>query len=387
MKYIKQLDSIRAIAVLLVMISHWIPTTYLINKIPNGGLGVDMFFVLSGFLITWILLDNRQKADLENAGKGMIIKNFYIRRTLRIFPIYYLVVFLLLIFSSYTGTDIKTSYPYYLTYTSNFYIHDNGEWPGILSHLWSLAVEEQFYLIWPALMLFVNKRYLLHVIYIFIGVGVLSQFLFITDPMGPIITTACFHAFGAGALLAWHLVYNKEGLPKLYKATKVLAAIAFVFFVAVVVKPEWNIIKVFRVISTAFGLFIITYLIYTLPTGKLKFGFIWNNRVLIFLGKISYGLYLYHNIIPYFTNKVMEKMGISLHNLLPYKLGSLLTIGINLSILMVVSWFSWILIEKPVLGLKKYFEYSGHEKHPQPGIEPLKVLQTPGTTNSVKLNK
>src|SRR5258706_16450661 len=102
MRYIKQLDSVRAIAVLLVIISHWIPPYYLINKIPNGGLGVDTFFVLSGFLITWILLSNRQKAEQEDILKRSVIKNFYIRRTLRIFPIYYLVLILLLIFHSYT---------------------------------------------------------------------------------------------------------------------------------------------------------------------------------------------------------------------------------------------------------------------------------------------
>jgi peptidoglycan/LPS O-acetylase OafA/YrhL len=157
-------------------------------------------------------------------------------------------------------------------------------------------------------------------------------------------------------------VYHKEGLPNFYKITQVLAVIAFVLLMAGVAKPEWGIFKMLRVISSALGIFLITYLVYKAPLGKIRLGFIWNNKVLIFLGKISYGLYLYHNIIPYFTNMALEKMGISAADLLPHKMGYLLMIGVNFVILLIVSWASWMIIEKPILGLKKHFEYSGHEK-------------------------
>lgn len=230
---------------MLVMISHWVPPNYFINKIPNGGLGVDIFFVLSGFLITWILLGNRKKAELENSGKGSVIRTFYFRRTIRIFPIYYLVVLALIVLQKYTDSSIGSSYGYYLTYTTNFYMFSLGKWEGIgiVSHLWSLAVEEQFYLLWPALMLFVPRKYLLHVIYIFIGIGVLSQVLLVNHTMGPIMTSTCFQAFGVGALLAWHLVYHEQGLEKFYKIIKALAIVAFIFFVAGIAKPEWNIFQ------------------------------------------------------------------------------------------------------------------------------------------------
>ena len=381
MKYIKQLDAVRAIAVLLVMISHWVPPDYFINKLPNGPLGVDIFFVLSGFLIAWILLANRQKAEAEDLGKGTIIKNFYVRRTLRIFPIYYILISLLLIFHSYTDTDIRTSYPWYFTYTSNFHIYNQGTWygVGIVSHLWSLAVEEQFYLIWPALMLFVNRKYLLHVIYGFIAIGIVSQILLFSDSMSSVLTPTCFHAFGAGAILAWIIVYHKERLPAFYKLTKILGVIAFILLLSIAVKPEWGVGGVFRVISSTLGIFIITYLVYKAPSGRLRLGFIWNNKVLIFLGKISYGLYLYHNIIPYYTNKLVLKMGISVAGLLPYKMGYLLMIGINFVILLIISWLSWMIIEKPILGLKKYFEYTGDEKQShQPGIERVNEISKAG---------
>lgn len=366
MKYIKELDSIRAIAVILVIISHWIPPEYIINKIPNGGLGVDIFFVLSGFLISWILLENKKKSEEFHISKVGFIKNFYIRRTLRIFPIYYLVIILLLIFHLYTNTDIGSSYPYYFTYTSNFHLFFGNTWEGvgILSHLWSLAVEEQFYLFWPTLMLFVPRRYLLHVIYIFIAVGVVTQILLRNHPMGPIMTPTCFHAFGAGALLAWHMVYFTAGLEKFYKAVKVLAFIALVIFIAGLVKPEWGIFKMLRILSSVFGLFIITYLIHRGKTGNLKLGFIWNNRALIFMGKISYSLYLYHLLIPYFTKMALESVGISVATLLPYKMGYVLMIGVNLVILIAISLTSWLVIEKPILALKKHFEYVEKEHTP-----------------------
>jgi len=175
MKYIKQLDSLRAIAVILVIISHWIPATNVINRIPNGAIGVDIFFVLSGFLISKILFDQRNNAELLNIPKFTLVKNFYVRRTLRIFPIYYLTIFVLLLFSKSTGTNIQSAFAYFLTYTSNFYFFKIQTWDGMVSHLWSLAVEEQFYLIWPWIILFSNKKYFLHIITIFILIGVLSN--------------------------------------------------------------------------------------------------------------------------------------------------------------------------------------------------------------------
>jgi peptidoglycan/LPS O-acetylase OafA/YrhL len=79
MKYIKQLDSIRAIAVLLVIVSHWFPEKNILNILPNGNLGVDIFFVLSGFLITTILLNNKIKKDNAETTLSRVLRNFYWR--------------------------------------------------------------------------------------------------------------------------------------------------------------------------------------------------------------------------------------------------------------------------------------------------------------------
>src|ERR1700733_11280286 len=105
MTYIKQLDSLRAIAVILVIVSHWMSGDSIIGRFPTGSIGVDIFFVLSGFLISKILFDNRNKSEELNISKSATIKNFYIRRALRIFPIYYLTIFILLFIHKYTGTN------------------------------------------------------------------------------------------------------------------------------------------------------------------------------------------------------------------------------------------------------------------------------------------
>lgn len=307
MKYIKQLDSIRAIAVILVVISHWVSVDHAINRTPNGAIGVDIFFVLSGFLISKILFDQRNNSEILNIPKSTLIKNFYVRRTLRIFPIYYLTIFFLLIIAKSTGTNIQSSFTYFLTYTSNFYFFKIQSWDGMVSHLWSLAVEEQFYLIWPWFLLFSNKKYFLHIIIGFILIGISSQYLMRGIKMSTILTFTCFDAFGLGALLAWVMTYYKEKLAKFYMGASVAAVIAAFLFIYGAYQQKWSIVPL-RTIVSILTLWIINYIIVNRETNSLKFKFILNNRVLIFLGKISYGLYLYHNIIPGTLNsKIINK--------------------------------------------------------------------------------
>lgn len=355
MKYIKQLDSLRATAVILVIISHWIPDKIPVNRLPNGRLGVDIFFVLSGFLISWILMESKKKAAQLQTGKATIFSSFYIRRALRIFPVYYVVLTILLFFHRFTNTSLGTSYPYYFTYASNFHMHSLGGWDGILSHFWSLAVEEQFYLIWPAVVLFVNDRYLPHAIMITILTGMISELAWLEDPYGLILTQTCLHSFAMGALLAWFVSYNNTKLERFYKVIRIPALISVLFLAAGLFRPAIYS-HMFRTFSSVLALFVITHLILYGNTAKLKLPGFWNNRILIFLGKISYGLYLFHNLIPHFTYGFAEKMGVQI-SAYPYGLGFIAMTVINLIILTGISYVSFRLIESPMLELKKRFQY------------------------------
>ena len=358
MKYIKQLDSLRAIAVILVIISHWITTNSLISSIPFGPIGVDIFFVLSGFLISKILFDHRNNSELSNIPKSIVLKNFYVRRTLRIFPIYYLLIFIMLVFAESTGTHIRYNFVYFLTYSSNFYFFYTQQWDGILSHLWSLAVEEQFYLIWPWIILFANKKYLFPIIIVFILIGTLSQYLLTGVPMGDALTFTCFDAFGFGAILSWIITFASEKLEKFYKIISCISIVFLLLFLLSLVQHECLYIP-FRTLVSFMAMWVIAYIILNYEANSLKFKFILNNRILIFLGKISYGMYLYHEIVPNVLN--LKIINVYLNPLLPdvlYKTHwEQLYLIENCILLILVSWLSYTFIEKRFLSLKKYFNY------------------------------
>ena len=147
--YLRQLDSVRTIAVAMVIATHWIPkaTTFWFN----GGMGVKVFFVLSGFLITGILLDARGQADQSGVGRTAVLKNFYARRFLRIFPLFYATLALTFLL----GVPTVRQFIWWLMfYLGNVLLALHGQWLSGIAHFWSLAVEEQFYLVWPVLILF-----------------------------------------------------------------------------------------------------------------------------------------------------------------------------------------------------------------------------------------
>lgn len=157
--HIKALDGFRGIAIVLVLLFHlygFDPVRWITIL---GWIGVDVFFVLSGFLITGILLDNKQR--------NSYYKVFMIRRILRIVPLYYLVLVLFFIISrfvTFPGAGyLLHNQLYFWTYTPNYLFAFYG-WPkGFegLNHFWSLAIEEQFYLFWPFFVFMLNPRQLL----------------------------------------------------------------------------------------------------------------------------------------------------------------------------------------------------------------------------------
>jgi peptidoglycan/LPS O-acetylase OafA/YrhL len=356
MNYIKQLDSLRAIAVILVIITHWFPETDKLNIYTSVFNGVDIFFVLSGFLITRILLENRNKAGKEGASRISVIKNFYYRRFLRIFPIYYLTILLLYVAAPITGSDIRNSFFYFLTYTSNYYFFNRQDWDGMLSHFWSLSVEEQFYLIWPWLMLFLKKKFLLPLILTSIFLGIAAQ-LYLMDVMfGDILTFCCFDGFGLGALVAWVLLFRRSLLKKSYSISLVLAFVGFILQVVRVASQGNTILLPSRTLTSFVTICVIIYIIINREGKSLFFYSILSNRALIFIGKISYSVYLFHLILPYFTGAAFTKLNQYLPSYF-YQHNFYLVCFENFCLLILICYASWQIIEKPILKLKRYFEY------------------------------
>ena len=195
--YMPQLDSLRAISVLLVIYTHFWPENLWLFGIYWGGLGVRCFFVLSGFLITSILLrDDRPFGSLYAA--------FISRRAIRLYPI--LLVTLAVAFALNIGT-IKETIPWNATYLTNFYIVVVNAWPRGSQHLWSLAVEEQFYLVWPFVIFFVPRRFLPPVFVALILFAIAFRIVWRALGWGDlgawILPPGSFDALAMGALLAF----------------------------------------------------------------------------------------------------------------------------------------------------------------------------------------
>lgn len=347
--YFPQLDGIRTLAVLMVIVSHWYRGRDFPLLYYGGAMGVGLFFVLSGFLITHILL-GQQVRFLEGGSKvkSTILKTFYIRRTLRIFPIYYLYVAALLILGTGQAREI---WAWLLSYTYNFQLFLTNHWhSGYVEHLWSLAIEEQYYLIWPALLLFCPPRYHFHLVtgFILLAMGT-KAILYLQNPASQYskFPVSQFDGFGLGSLLA---LLRRRGLEIPY------AGWGFVLFWGISFFLKWGRFHIHGMsfLGQVFPFYFIgcALLIYLAAKGMGGLpGFLLGNPVSVFLGKVSYGLYLYHLCVPDLCLWFLQKTGTGmLTEPAMWLLYCMLTLAITS--------LSWYLIEQPFNRLKDQFHYS-----------------------------
>ncbi len=351
--YVPQFDSIRAIAVLLVIIYHWFEENRILNFTPNGPIGVNIFFVLSGFLITGILLKAKKQVETQGLSRSTAFKNFYIRRTLRIFPIYYLV---LIIFWLIGDPVIRGNAVYYFTYTSNYLFYIQQDFPARLAHLWSLAVEEQFYILWPWLILLVNKKYLPYLISLFIIIGVSSNYIFISKSLWvEILTPACFDAFAIGAGLSYIIAYRPDVIGSIQSKFRwIFFAVIFLFILSV-------FDHAFLPRRTCHALLAIVIIYYCLfKKNNRVMNYVLNNKWLMRIGKISYGVYLYHLFVPELWNWIIKQFNswnidLLYNKAMPVNFQPAWLLIQHLTFLMLICIASWNCIEKPINRLKKRF--------------------------------
>jgi len=364
MKYIKGLDSLRAFAVLFVLIHHMLPRQNIHSfsgaieqfLLPTGVFGVTLFFVLSGFLISSILLLHAKE---HNSNKLGIIKNFIVRRALRIFPIYYILLIVLICISFPFS---KGELPYLFTYTSNFFMYGKNMWSS-LGHTWSLSVEEQFYLIWPWLIIFVPKKYLKQLFIAFIGIGIGTALFFTLqrsvgfDDITTILTPSCFDAFGIGGLYAY-LRYTKCPEKKLDSIIKLSFIIALCFTVYWKLCPYFEITEKLFFLNRSMSSILSVGSIHYVITNKSRFitTFIFENRILVFIGKISYGIYLFHYPLITLVQIPMTKLYYHFNQFSLFN-NCYVLFSVKVITTIILSYLSFELIEKRVLKLKKRFNY------------------------------
>jgi len=349
------LDGIRGLAILLVVAGH-IFYRYPIFKF--GWIGLNLFFVLSGYLITQRLYVHY----LEN--RGSYFRNFYVRRVLRIFPLYYgsLIFFFVLLplfytrYHSYFG-ELQKLQIWYWTYTSNWMIIFRGlPQQPLFFHFWSLAVEEQFYIVWPFLFLFlVRKRNpAALMIALIVGSAVLRNF---GDNSNSYLNTGtAAEPLLLGALITVLTKQNK--IEQAYKYFVILAicsiiTLAVIFFhdPGLHISNNW----LFHVGYSAIDLIWVYVLVLPALHKPMSRAVekIFNAECLKWLGRYSYGIYVFHWLVL---------------NLFIYKLvNELVNRGVNIqlayfsvriggiALILAVSFLSYNMYEKKFLRLKRYF--------------------------------
>lgn len=349
MSYIKGLDGLRAVAVGLVLLHHWVPEGHWIHFYPTGPLGVDIFFVISGLLISRILFAQKARVDAGEISAGRMLWRFMARRALRIFPIYYLTILILALTESYTGTPILPNLGYYLSYTSNYLFYIEQDWHGIASHTWSLAVEEQFYLLWPLLILLTPFRRMSVLIWTVSIVGFAFPYFFESE-FRSILTPSAFLAFGMGAGLAWVLREHPDLLPESGRWRWPFAIGATVVG-WIPIGDDWLVPH--RFAHSAIAICLIHFCMF--PPARSRVLRILEHPWSVWMGQISYGIYLYHLPVKRYWELISQQFG-SWEPILHPDSGPILFLS-HLAITLLLAWLSWRWIEAPILRLKAKVAY------------------------------
>lgn len=352
-QYYDLLDGLRAYAVLGVLISHWVFVPA-VQSMGLGFLGVNLFFVISGFLITEILMKDIQ----EGRTNGAILKKFYWRRTLRIFPIYYIACIILLLLNY---EDSKQVFWYNVSYTTNIYNYISGNITEGYSHIWSLCVEEQFYLFWPLILLLGNKH-ARNVIILFIIISLATRAWFWYskphnyDIFNYRMTPACLDVFGLGAILAYIKTKHEEKL-QLYLKMWWLPLSCFIIYCINAYYLHHPVInEIFnRFLVGVISVFLIGWAIYRHKYIQPLLRHSW----LKYIGRISYGVYLYHIFVSTGlqdkVNEYLLSIDYSFMPALRYNL-YIITAPLYAGITILLAAISYRMIELPFLRLKTKFK-------------------------------
>lgn len=301
MTYFKQLDAFRFFAAFSVLTAHWLHFNPIVSGLKLGFIGVDFFFVVSGFLISFQLYELRDLIISKKIKFPRAIFNFTMRRGLRIFPLYYLVLILATLFNK---GEIRDAFIYNVSYTSNFYFIHVQEWNSIFSHFWSLSVEEHFYIFWPFLVLILRPFIIPYTAFLIIVFSIVFRYVSFTHTHDYftvyIHTFACLDSFMFGAILAYFFKNYKNQFLHLFSLKSIRYAIVFTLLISYigVINSQDSLIFTWVFFRSIFGI-LSAGLIGLLVVGfKGKAGAIFEHKLLIMGGKLSYAIYLLHNFVP-----------------------------------------------------------------------------------------
>lgn len=368
--YYPSLDGLRFLAFLVVFCHHFffnqsssnlIINTFFIIVSKNGWVGVDLFFVLSGFLITTLLLEERKKFG------SFSLKNFWMRRMLRIWPLYYLALlmgflvipYLFQIFLNSNYSDIKYAYQlqtqpiFYLLFLGNWSVFFNGYSAfSNIGHLWTISLEEQFYFLWPLVLLFIrNFRSAILVGLLTVIGSIVSRIYLIsitTQHPGIYVNTfARIDILVIGGILALCLFYKPKIIDKINRFINT-PLLFLAFFGLLLLLYRISVFDLTIPRNIIFGYLIITffmvYFVLSALKDNTKFANFLKFPLFVRLGKISFGLYVWHIL------------GIELSSFLTAKIGLRpVHFYVSLGMTILLAYISYTFYESYFLKLKDKF--------------------------------
>jgi peptidoglycan/LPS O-acetylase OafA/YrhL len=341
-KRIRGFDGLRAIAFLLVFASHKI---YFAHADSFGDVGVWLFFVLSGFLIIRILAQERSEIEDGLTTVSDSLSRFYLRRTARIFPPYYLLLgsitlVSLLVPIDYFGGLEKLAY--YL-YGTNILIASRGQWIGDFGHFWSLAVEEQFYILFAPLVLLVPRRYTMSACLMTILTGVVTKILLevkgesaVSIDVNSLINFALIGFGGTVGLRAG------RPAPKWLAGGAAQAVVLGLFVALPMAFGTWP--HVWPLLGKVSGVLVGVLLLQIFQGQQSWFVSILESAPLRSIGRISYGAYLIHHVLHFgMIGTLLPHLGVGLT---PRYVQVLVEFAASL----IIAGLSWRCLEKPIIA-------------------------------------
>jgi peptidoglycan/LPS O-acetylase OafA/YrhL len=361
-----QLSGLRFCAVFFVVIYHF--SDFLLGlRFYQYDLGsfIVFFFVLSSYLITRILLDAKQKALDGGMPVWKVAVAFLIRRTFRIFPAYYLYLFILILFPI-EGQDLRQHPAFYFGYLYNFWIYIIGDSGPYAFHLWTLSVEEQFYIVWPWFILFIPTRHLIRVFGFMVVAAIAFRAIYITVAFQPdmfpvlILTPGCIDAFAAGAILAY-LHYSGKEKNQWLKWASLIAVPLWVLLILTQKTHQRSFYALDRVFVSLFTILTIDVANRGYTGFAKKF---LENSIVQYLSKISYGIYLYHLIATLFFWRAFDfiqhwliKEGYDLSFVGKWLGSPFISFWIYFLVAVGCASISWYCLEQPFNKFRKLIEY------------------------------
>lgn len=310
----------------------------------GGGIGVAFFFVLSGFLITYLLAFEKKRTNKIN------VKQFLIRRSLRIWPLFFLMVIIAFLlpydFKSIIGFHMigggyDLDWRYSFTFLENYRMLWEDNWPKTtpLSVFWSLCIEEHFYLFWVIIFAFIPYKHILKFLTFSVVLSWIARYIEqLISGNQTIISNDLFtniDYFAVGGILAYYVVNDYEKLVSKIKSFNHLVKWSYVIFVILVVVFQKYVLPydsngIFYIFRSTIIAILFTLLIAIIIPNDSKIKF--ENKITAYLGKISYGLYVYHIIFIHVTFQLLIYLNIELDSGISIFLFILFTLGGSIGI-------------------------------------------------------